>query len=161
MTVVIIRKDLLKKSDPNMPGYLNYQIHADNGSMWNTPPTFGIYVLKLVTEWLLNDVGGLDAMYQRNQDKAKLLYDVLDGSNGFYAGHAQKEDRSLMNVTFRLPSDELTDQFVSEAKKQNLTDLKGHRSVGGIRASIYNAMPVAGVEKLRDFMVEFKEKNAK
>ena len=87
--------------------------------------------------------------------------DVLDASNGFYAGHAQKEDRSLMNVTFRLPSDELTDQFVSEAKKQGLTDLKGHRSVGGVRASIYNAMPVAGVEKLRDFMVEFKEKNAK
>lgn len=161
VTVVIIRKDLLKKSDPNMPGYLNYQIHADNGSMWNTPPTFGIYVLKLVTDWLLNDIGGLDAMYKRNQDKAKLLYDVLDGSNGFYAGHAQKEDRSLMNVTFRLPSDELTDQFVSEAKKLSLTDLKGHRSVGGIRASIYNAMPVAGVEKLRDFMVEFKGKNAK
>lgn len=100
-----------------MPGYLNYQIHADNGSMWNTPPTFGIYVLKLVTDWLLNDVGGLDAMYQRNQNKAKLLYDVLDESNGFYAGHAQREDRSLMNVTFRLPSDELTDQFVARRRE--------------------------------------------
>lgn len=161
VTVVIIRKKLLNKSDPNMPGYLNYQIHADNGSMWNTPPTFGIYVLKLITDWLLDEVGGLTAMHQRNQDKARLLYDVLDGSGGFYVGHAKPQDRSLMNVTFRLPSDELSAQFVSEAKQRDLHELKGHRSVGGIRASIYNAMPLAGVEALRDFMLEFNDKNTK
>jgi phosphoserine aminotransferase len=161
VTVVIIRKDLLKRSDPKLPGYLNYDIHNEGGSMWNTPPTFAIYVLKLITEWLLNNVGGLEAMHKLNQDKARLLYDELDKSNGFYAGHAKPEDRSLMNVTFRLPSDELTNQFVSEAKKRELHELKGHRSVGGIRASIYNAMPISGVEALRNFMQEFREKNSK
>jgi phosphoserine aminotransferase len=161
VTVVIIRKDLLKRSDPKLPGYLNYDIHNENGSMWNTPPTFAIYVLKLITEWLLDNVGGLEAMYKLNHDKARLLYDELDQSEGFYAGHARPEYRSLMNVTFRLPSDELTGQFVSEAKKRDLYELKGHRSVGGIRASIYNAMPMSGVEALRDFMREFRQKNAK
>lgn len=159
VTVVILRKELLKLGDPKLPGYLNYQNHADNGSMWNTPPTFAIYVLKLVTEWLDRDVGGLAAMQQRNEEKARLLYDVVDASRGFYAGHAHPECRSLMNVTFRLPNEELTTAFVSEAKKRNLHELKGHRSVGGIRASIYNAMPKAGVEALRDFMVEFRERN--
>jgi phosphoserine aminotransferase len=129
--------------------------------MWNTPATFGVYVLKLVTDWLIRDVGGLAAMYQQNEEKARLLYEVLDKSGGFYAGHAQRECRSLMNVTFRLPSEELTTAFVGEAKKRDLQELKGHRSVGGIRASIYNAMPKAGVEALRDFMVEFREKNQK
>jgi phosphoserine aminotransferase len=161
VTVVIIRKDLLKRSDPNLPGYLNYDIHAQNGSMWNTPPTFAIYVLKLITEWLIDNVGGLEAMHRRNQDKARLLYDELDRSGGFYTGHAKPQCRSLMNVTFRLPNDELTSQFVAEAKKRELTELKGHRSVGGIRASIYNAMPMAGVEALRDFMEEFRRKNQK
>jgi phosphoserine aminotransferase len=161
VTVVIIRKDLLKRSDPNLPGYLNYDIHAQNGSMWNTPPTFAIYMLKLITEWLIDNVGGLEAMHRRNQDKARLLYEELDRSGGFYTGHAKPQCRSLMNVTFRLPSDELTTQFVSEAKKRELTELKGHRSVGGIRASIYNAMPMAGVEALRDFMEEFRRKNQK
>jgi phosphoserine aminotransferase len=161
VTVVIIRKDLLKRSDPNLPGYLNYDTHAQNGSMWNTPPTFAIYVLKLITEWLIDNVGGLEAMHRRNQDKARLLYEELDRSGGFYTGHAKPQCRSLMNVTFRLPSDELTTQFVSEAKKRELTELKGHRSVGGIRASIYNAMPMAGVEALRDFMEEFRRKNQK
>jgi phosphoserine aminotransferase len=161
VTVVIVRKDLMKRADPNIPGYLHYLTHADNGSMWNTPPTFAIYVLKLITEWLERDIGGLAAMQALNAEKAKLLYDVLDSSGGFYAGHAQKDCRSQMNVTFRLPSEELTTQFVSEAKKLDLTDLKGHRSVGGIRASIYNAMPKAGVEALRNFMVEFREKNQK
>ncbi len=161
VTAVIIRKELLKRSDANLPGYLNYQIHADNGSMWNTPATFGIYVLKLVTDWLIRDVGGLAAMQQRNEEKARLLYDVLDKSGGFYAGHARSECRSLMNVTFRLPSEELTTAFVGEAKKRGMQELKGHRSVGGIRASIYNAMPKAGVEAMRDFMLEFREKNQK
>ena len=161
VTVVIVRKDLLKRSDPSLPGYLNYEVHADGGSMWNTPPTFAIYVLKLITEWLRDKVGGLEAMHRLNHDKARLLYDVLDASGGFYAGHAKPGHRSLMNVTFRLPSEELTGQFVSEAKKRDLHELKGHRSVGGVRASIYNAMPRAGVEALRDFMVEFRDKHAK
>ena len=161
VTVVIVRKDLLKRADANMPGYLHYLTHAENGSMWNTPPTFAIYVLKLITEWLDREVGGLSAMRERNQEKARLLYDVLDASGGYYAGHAQKDCRSLMNVTFRLPSEELTNAFVGEAKKRGLHELKGHRSVGGVRASIYNAMPKAGVEALRDFMVEFREVNQK
>jgi phosphoserine aminotransferase len=159
VTVVVMQKELLKLSDPNLPGYLNYQIHADNNSMWNTPNTFGIYVLKLVTDWLLDDIGGLKAMHSLNRDKAAVLYDVLDGSGGFYAGHAQPQYRSLMNVTFRLPSEDLTAQFVAEAKKAGLQELKGHRSVGGIRASIYNAMPRAGVDKLAGFMEDFRKKN--
>jgi len=159
VTVVILRKDLLARSHDSLPGYLNFQIHADQRSLWNTPPTFAVYVLMLVTKWLLTDVGGIDKMLERNRQKAKLLYEAIDASGGFYAGHAQRDGRSLMNVTFRLPSDELTEKFVQGAKERGLTDLKGHRSVGGIRASIYNAMPVAGVEKLREFMDEFAATN--
>lgn len=155
VTVVIVRKDLLARASEDLPGYMNYNVHAENDSMWNTPPTFAIYVLKLITDWLDGEIGGLEKMHQQNQQKAALLYEVLDAHPDFYQGHAQKDCRSLMNVTFRLPSDELTSQFLSEAEKHQLTDLKGHRSVGGIRASIYNAMPVAGVETLRDFMQDF------
>ncbi len=159
LTVVILRKELLDRSPSDLPGYLSYKTHADANSMWNTPPTFAIYILKLITEWLKNDIGGLTKMHEQNQRKAAMLYDVVDANADFYQGHAQKDCRSLMNVTFRLPSDDLTAKFVTEAKERRLTDLKGHRSVGGIRASIYNAMPVAGVESLRDFMVEFAKKN--
>jgi phosphoserine aminotransferase len=159
VTVVVVRKDLLERSRDSLPGYLNFKIHAEAESLWNTAPTFAIYVLMLVTKWLLTDVGGLDKMLERNRKKAKLLYDAIDSSGGFYAGHAQTDCRSLMNVTFRLPSDELTDKFVKGAKELGLSDLKGHRSVGGIRASIYNAMPVAGVEKLRTFMDDFAAAN--
>lgn len=155
LTVVIMRKDLLELSSDDLPGYLNYKIHADAESMWNTPPTFAIYVLKLITEWLKDDIGGLAKMHELNKQKAAMLYDVLDANPDFYQGHAQPEFRSLMNVTFRLPDDELTAKFLAAAKEHNLTDLKGHRSVGGIRASIYNAMPVAGVEALRNFMIDF------
>jgi phosphoserine aminotransferase len=157
VTVVIVKKELLARSRESLPGYLNFKIHADENSLWNTAPTFAIYVLMLVTKWLLTDIGGLDKMQERNRKKAKLLYDAIDASGGFYSGHAQKDCRSLMNVTFRLPSDELTEKFVKGAKELGLSDLKGHRSVGGIRASIYNAMPVAGVEKLREFMDEFSK----
>lgn len=160
VTIVIMRKDLAERADDQLASYLNYNTHIQENSLGNTPPTFAIYVNGLVTKWLLNEFGSLDAMHKHNQDKAKLLYDVLDGSDGFYEGHAQQDCRSLMNVTFRLPSDELTNKFVDEAKSHNLTDLKGHRSVGGIRASIYNAMPVAGVETLRDFMLNFHKSNA-
>jgi phosphoserine aminotransferase len=159
VTVVILRKDLLGRSQDSLPGYLNYKSHLEHGSMWNTPPTFAIYVLMLVTKWLLADVGGLAKMDAQNRAKARLLYDVIDASNGFYAGHAQPDCRSRMNVTFRLSNDELTAKFVAGAKERGLTELKGHRSVGGIRASIYNAMPVAGVELLREYMIEFCSAN--
>ena len=161
VTVVIIREDLLARSQESLPGYLNYKLHADEDSLWNTPNTFGIYTVGLVAQWLQNEIGGLDKMLQRNRDKCKLLYDVLDESNGFYKGHAVPANRSLMNVTFRMP-DEATDKaFLKEAEQQGLGNLKGHRSVGGIRASIYNAMPVEGVLALRDFMREFLLRNKK
>jgi phosphoserine aminotransferase len=160
VTIVIVRKDLLQRSRDDLPSYLNYRIHADAGSLMNTAPTFAIYVVRLVTDWLLKEIGGLEKMHAQNQLKAKMLYEVIDASDGFYAGHAQADSRSLMNVVFRLPSDELTQTFVAQAEEANLTALGGHRSVGGIRASIYNAMPVAGVEALRDFMVRFRDENA-
>lgn len=161
LTVVVIRKDLLERSSEMLPGYMNFQIHAEARSLWNTAPTFSIYIFMLVTKWLITDIGGLSKMDSQNRAKAKLLYDVIDQSNGFYTGHAQPAVRSMMNVSFRLPSEELTTKFVGAAEDCGMTDLKGHRSVGGIRASIYNAMPVEGVEKLRDFMVEFCKRNAK
>ncbi len=159
VTIVIIRDDLLKRSTKDLPGYFNYRTHADQKSMYNTPPTFAIYVVDLVAQWLLDDVGGLAAMYELNQKKAKLLYEVIDRSEGFYAGHARPDSRSLMNVTFRLSSDDLENRFVSEAAERQLYNLKGHRSVGGMRASIYNAMPTEGVVALRDFMQEFHQQN--
>jgi phosphoserine aminotransferase len=161
VTVVIIRKDLLSRSSETLPGYLNFQIHAEAQSLWNTAPTFPIYILMLVTKWLITDIGGLAKMEAQNGTKAKLLYDILDASNGFYKGHSQPAWRSMMNVSFRLPSEELTAKFVSGAEKAGMTDLKGHRSVGGIRASIYNAMPMEGVERLREYMVAFRDENAK
>ncbi len=161
VTVVIIRNDLLERSADTLPTYLNYKRHADAGSLVNTPPTFAIYVIRLVTDWLLNDIGGLDKMYAINQSKAKQLYQVIDDHSDFYEGHAQPDCRSLMNVTFRLPSDELTKKFLAEADEKNMTALAGHRSVGGIRASIYNAMPTAGVDALCNLMVDFCKKNGK
>lgn len=159
LTIVVIRKDLLERSSEQLPGYLNFQIHAEARSLWNTAPTFPIYIFMLVTKWLITDIGGLAKMEAQNRAKAKLLYDVIDQNKDFYKGHAQPAFRSMMNVSFRLPSDELTAKFVAGAEERGMTELKGHRSVGGIRASIYNAMPVEGVERLRDYMVEFSEKN--
>lgn len=159
VTVVVMRNDLLKRSSDELPIYMNYKAHADAGSLMNTAPTFAIYMVRLVTDWLLEEVGGLDKMYEINKSKAKMLYDVIDEHADFYQGHAKPESRSLMNVAFRLPSDELTQKFLAESEEQNMTALGGHRSVGGIRASIYNAMPVAGVEALRDFMIAFCKKN--
>jgi len=159
VTVAIIREDLLERSQDSLPGYCNYKQHADNGSMYNTPPTFGIYIMGLVIKWLQNEVGGLDAMYAQNRSKSDLLYSVIDGSGGFYTGHAEPSCRSIMNVTFTLPNQDLEAEFVKQAAAQQLASLKGHRSVGGIRASVYNAMPVAGVEALRDFMKDFAAKN--
>ncbi len=155
VTIVVMDKELAERSSDSLPAYLNYNTHINEKSLGNTPPCFAIYVNKLVTDWLLNDIGGLENMFEQNKSKALMLYDVLDANAEFYKGHAQVHSRSVMNVTFNLPSDELTSAFLSGAKENGLTDLKGHRSVGGIRASIYNAMPVAGVEKLRDFMLDF------
>jgi phosphoserine aminotransferase len=158
-TIVIIREDLLSRSRDSLPGYLNYRIHAENNSLWNTPASFAVYMVGLVAEWLEEEIGGLQKMYEINCDKARLLYEVIDESDGFYRGHAQPECRSVMNVTFRLGSEQQEGKFLAEAEKHQLTALKGHRSVGGIRASIYNAMPVEGVRALRDFMLDFRKAN--
>jgi len=155
VTVLIIHRDLLDRSNDSMAGYLNYRNHVNEDSMWNTPPTFAIYTLGLVAEWLEDTIGGLDAMHALNQKKAAIVYSALDRHPNMYSGHAANEDRSLMNATFRLPSEELETAFLSEAKKRGLDSLKGHRSVGGIRASIYNAMPIAGAEALATLMNDF------
>lgn len=160
VTIVIIREDLLARGDKSLPGYLNFQQHAEQDSLFNTPPTFAIYVVKLVTEWLLRDVGGLAQMDAQNREKAQWLYNVIDQYPQLYAGHAQSGSRSLMNVTFRLPDDATETRFLAGAKQRGLMELKGHRSVGGIRASIYNAMPVSGVEALRDYMIAFAAQSA-
>jgi len=160
VTLVIVRKDLLARSRDNLPIYLNYNAQAEAGSLMNTAPTFAIYIVRLVTAWLLHEIGGLECMHQRNRAKAQMLYEVIDHSGDFYQGHARPQDRSLMNVVFRLPTEELTQKFVAQAQERGMTSLAGHRSVGGIRASIYNAMPPAGVEALRDFMLKFQDKNS-
>lgn len=158
LTVVIIREDLIGNARETTPTMFNYQIHADNGSMYNTPPTYGIYILKLVLEWLKNK-GGLSAMKEYNEKKAAVLYDFLDSSALFNAT-VQGKDRSLMNVPFVTGNEELDAKFVSVAKKAGFINLKGHRSVGGMRASIYNAMSMEGVEKLVAFMKKFEAENA-
>ncbi|NDC63070.1 MAG: 3-phosphoserine/phosphohydroxythreonine transaminase [Planctomycetia bacterium] len=157
VTAVIIRKDLLARCRDDLPTMLDYRTHVKNGSRANTPPVFAVYVLGLVCRWIRERMGGLAGMQRHNAAKARLLYEALDHSGGFYAGHARPECRSDMNVTFRLPDESLEKAFVKGATARGLVDLKGHRSVGGIRASIYNAMPVEGVEALRDFMVEFQK----
>jgi phosphoserine aminotransferase len=158
VTIVVIRDDLLARSKDDLPTMLNYKSYADEKSLLNTPPVFAIYIVMLVTRWLLKDVGGLAKMHEINRHKAALLYDAIDSSDDFYQGHARPDCRSLMNVTFRLPDAATESAFVKQAEARGLHYLKGHRSVGGIRASIYNAMPMAGVEALRDFMVEFRKK---
>lgn len=158
VTVVIIRKDLLERSPKNMPTMLNYNTHASKNSMYNTPPTFGIYLLGKVLGWV-ERYGGVKAIEKLNELKANMIYDAIDQSNGFYIGHAEKASRSLMNVTFNLASQELEKTFLAEAKTKGFVGLNGHRSIGGCRASIYNAVPVESCEALREFMLEFKAKN--
>ncbi len=158
LTVVIIREDLIGKAMDVTPTMFNYQIHADNDSLYNTPPTYAIYICKLVLEWIKNEIGGLQKMKERNEKKAKILYDFLDSSKMF-KGTVEKEVRSIMNIPFVTGSDELDKKFVAEAAARGLINLKGHRTVGGMRASIYNAMPVEGVEALVDFMKEFEANN--
>lgn len=157
VTLVIMRDDLLERVPEGLHTMLDYKIHVENKSLYNTPNTWGIYIIRLVCEWL-KEKGGLVAMERENEQKAKLLYDAID-SSGFYRGHAEAECRSIMNVTFRLPSEDLEKKFTSEATAKGLDGLKGHRSVGGIRASIYNAFPLAGVEALVSFMKDFERRN--
>ncbi len=159
LTVVIIREDMIGNARDITPTMMNYQIHADNGSMYNTPPCYAIYICKLVLEWIKNEVGGLEKMKERNEKKAALLYDFLDSSK-LFRGTVEKKDRSLMNVPFVTGNEELDAKFVKEAAAAGFVNLKGHRTVGGMRASIYNAMPIEGVEKLVAFMKAFEEANA-
>ncbi len=158
VTLIIISDEMLGRVPADQHTMLDYRYHAANGSMGNTPNTFGIYIIDLVCKWLA-EKGGLAAMQRENEAKAKILYDAIDASDGYYKGHADRPARSLMNVTFRLPSEELENKFCLEATAQGLDGLKGHRSVGGIRASIYNAFPKEGVEKLIEFMNDFSRKN--
>ncbi len=158
VTLVIIREDLLKRVDEDTPTMQKWITHANKDSLFNTGPCWAIYICKLSLEYLKN-LGGVPAIEKINRKKAKILYDIFDSSDGFYKGHAKKDSRSLMNVTFRLPTPELEEKCVSEALEKDLIGLKGHRSVGGMRASIYNAMTLEGVQALGDFLIEFKEKN--
>ena len=157
VTLVIIRKDLVERASKELPTMLQYRTHAKERSLYNTPPTFGIFVMAEVFAWIKQG-GGLAGMEKRNQAKAKLLYDHLDASS-FFRGTARPDSRSLMNVCFRAPSEELEEKFLAEAKKRKLSGLKGHRSVGGMRASIYNAFPQSGCEALVEFMREFEKQN--
>lgn len=157
VTLVVIREDLIGHAGDKVPAMLNYQLMADNGSMYNTPPTYGIYMLKLMFEWI-EAQGGVEELQRRNQKKAALLYDYLDQSK-LFKPTAAKEDRSIMNVTFVTGNPELDAKFVKEAANEGLVSLKGHRSVGGMRASIYNAMSIEGVQKLVDFMKKFENEN--
>ncbi len=159
MTLVIVREDMLDYAEEKMPTMLEWKIMAENGSMYNTPPCYTIYIAKLVYEWLLS-IGGLEEMKRRNVRKAKLLYDYLD-SQDYYIAPVKKESRSMMNVTFVTGDPDLDKKFAAEASANGLKNLKGHRSVGGMRASIYNAMPYEGVEKLVAFMKEFAKNNPK
>jgi phosphoserine aminotransferase len=157
VTLVIVREDLLARSAKSLPTMLNYAAHADNGSMYNTPPTFGIYLMGLVMKWAIAQ-GGLAELGRRNERKAAKLYAEIDRT-GFYRGTAEKASRSTMNVTFRLPSEDLEKRFVKESTAAGLDGLKGHRSVGGMRASVYNAFPEEGVDALVEFMREFERTN--
>ena len=157
VTVVIIRDDLLKRIPDGLHTMLDYRTHVENKSLYNTPNTWGVYIISLVCDWL-KAKGGLEGMARENEAKAKLLYNAIDASD-FYRGHADPDCRSTMNVTFRLPSEELEKKFASDATAKGMDGLKGHRSVGGIRASIYNAFPRAGVEALVSFMKDFEQKN--
>jgi len=158
VTLVIMRKDLVERSQDTLHTMLNYKTQMENDSLYNTPNTFGVYIIMLVTRHLLK-LGGLDKMYEINKNKANMLYKCIDESGGFYKGHAEKESRSLMNITFNLTTPEMEKKLIDEATKAGFNGLKGHRSVGGLRASIYNAFPVKGVEDLVSFMKDFQKKN--
>ncbi len=159
VTVVIIRKDFMETAQKNIPTMLRYSTHSKNNSLYNTPPTFGIYMLGEVLQWV-KDLGGLKEIAKRNEAKAALIYDVIDASNGFYVGHAEADSRSLMNITFRLKDDELEKKFLAEAKQAGFVGVNGHRSVGGCRASTYNAVPYETCQAFKEFMVQFQNVNS-
>jgi len=156
VTVVIIRKDMIEKANSTIPTMLRYSIHAKNNSLYHTPPTFGIYMLGEVLGWI-QELGGVKEIAKRNEEKAKLIYDTIDNSNEFYLCHAELESRSLMNITFRLKDEGLEKKFLSEAKKEGFSGLNGHRSVGGCRASTYNAVPYGTCKALSEFMTHFQK----
>lgn len=158
VTVVIVKKSFLATANPNIPTMLRYGTFAKENSLYNTPPTFGIYLMGLVLAWI-KEQGGLAAITRRNEEKAALIYDAIDASKGFYVGHAVPAARSRMNITFRLKSEELEKKFLAEAKQAGFVGLAGHRSVGGCRASAYNAVPVEACQALRDLMVKFQREN--
>ena len=158
LTIVIVREDLIGEPQEGTPTMFNYGVMAKNDSMYNTPPCWSIYICKLVLEWIQNDIGGLEAMEARNVKKAQVLYDFLDGSR-LFKGCAEKDSRSIMNVTFVTGDKELDGEFVKEAAAAGFVNLKGHRSVGGMRASIYNAMPPEGIDALVAFMAKFEQEN--
>ena len=158
LALVIIRKDLVGRTPEKVPTMLKYSTYTENNSLYNTPPTFGIYMIGLVTDWI-KEVGGLEAVEKMNDAKAALLYQAIDESNGYYSTPVKKCSRSKMNVVFRLPTEELEAKFLEVVKANGMIGLKGHRSVGGMRASIYNAMPLEGVEKLVGIMNDFRKNN--
>jgi phosphoserine aminotransferase len=158
VTLVIMRNDLIEACADGLTTMLSYKTHAKEKSMYNTPPCFAVYIIKLVMDWIENH-GGLAGIEKINEQKAKTIYDAIDGSHGYYQGTAALKDRSKMNVTFRLPSEALEEKFINEAKKAGFIGLKGHRSVGGCRASLYNAMSLAGVSELTQFMEKFAGEN--
>jgi phosphoserine aminotransferase len=147
-----------KAAEARLPMLLNYRTHIENKSLYNTPPVFAIYITHLVLRWILRQ-GGLAAIARLNQEKAALIYQAIDAAPGFYRGHAEPASRSLMNITFRLPTEALEDAFVKQAKAEGMDGLKGHRSVGGLRASVYNAFPIEGARSLAQFMAEFVRKH--
>ena len=161
VTVVLIRDDLLAGSPTDLPGFLDYRSHIQAHSNYNTPPVFAIYVVLLVTRWLLNEIGGVAKMGELNQQKAALLYRLLDTSDGFYRGRAEVQDRSLMNVAFNLENSDLEQRFLAEALAAGFSGLAGHRAIGGIRASIYNALTLPAVEELAGFMDDFQRRQRK
>ncbi|MDP7029524.1 MAG: 3-phosphoserine/phosphohydroxythreonine transaminase [Phycisphaerales bacterium] len=158
VTLVIIRRSMLERANTDLPAMLRYDIHAKKGSRYNTPPVFGVYCAGLVFKWI-RSLGGLEAIADMNRRKAAILYSAIDESNGFYSGHADPACRSLMNIPFTTPSAELDAAFIAEAAAEGMSTLKGHRSVGGIRASIYNAFPEDGCRRLADFMAAFAASN--
>ncbi|PFN96910.1 3-phosphoserine/phosphohydroxythreonine aminotransferase [Bacillus sp. AFS076308] len=158
VTVVIIRKDFLERANTNIPTMLKYSTHAKNNSLYNTPPTFGIYMLGEVLNWA-RDLGGLETIAKRNEEKANYIYSVIDNSNGFYIGHADQDSRSLMNLTFNLKTPELEKKFLELAKQEGFVGVNGHRSIGGCRVSAYNAVPVEACQAFSEFMTKFQKEN--
>lgn len=158
VTLVILREDMLQSVPKNIPTMLRYDTHAENNSLYNTPPVYSVYIVNLVLKWIQSN-GGLSAMEERNRAKAELIYNAIDQSNGFYSGVADPSSRSLMNITFRMADEELEKRFVKQAEQEGFVGLKGHRSVGGLRASTYNAVPYESCKALSDFMIEFQRMN--